>query len=156
MNQMYSEKVMKHFLHPHNYGKIKNADGVGRVGNVLCGDVMHVYIKVKNDRIVDIKFETFGCAAALATSSMVTDLAKGKTIKEALKIGREDVSDALGGLPKIKIHCSNLAAQALHEAIYNYLKRKKLPIPQTLEEEHKRVTSDLDTIEHRHKLTKKA
>ncbi len=156
MNQMYSEKVMKHFLHPHNYGKIKNADGVGKVGNVLCGDVMHVYIKVENDRIADIKFETFGCAAALATSSMVTDLAKGKTIKEALKIGREDVSDALGGLPKIKVHCSNLAAQALHEAIYDYLRKKKLPIPKSLEEEHKRITSDLDTIEHRHKLTEKA
>ena len=120
---------MQHFLHPKNVGEIKDADGIGKVGNPVCGDIMHVYIKVsknkKNEEIInDIKFKTLGCGAAIATSSMVTEIAKGKTLKEAMKITRDDVAKDLGGLPPIKMHCSNLAADALHAAIKNYLKKK--------------------------------
>ncbi len=117
---MYSDKVMDHFTHPRNTGEIPNADGVGTVGNPTCGDLMTMYIKVKNKRIEDIKFKTFGCGAAIATSSMTTELAKGKTIDEAMKISRASVAESLGGLPKVKMHCSNLAADALHAAIENY------------------------------------
>ena len=147
---MYSEKVMELFKNPHNMGSIENPDGVGKVGNVICGDVMHIYIKVSDNRISDIKFETFGCAAAIATSSMITDLAKGKTIAEAMNITRDDVSHALGKLPPIKEHCANLATEALHEAIYNYLSKNKLEIPEKLEKEHERIKRDLETIEKRH------
>ena len=122
---MYTEKVMEHFRNPHNMGEIPNADGVGTVGNPVCGDMMTIYIKVKDNRIEDIKFKTFGCGAAVATSSMVTDLAKGKTLEEAMKITRGDVADELGGLPPIKMHCSNLAADALHVAIDDYHKKQK-------------------------------
>ena len=122
---MYTEKVMEHFRNPHNMGEIPNADGVGTVGNPICGDMMTIYIKVKDDHIEDIKFKTFGCGAAVATSSMVTDLAKGKTLEEAMKITRGDVADELGGLPPIKMHCSNLAADALHVAIDDYYKKQK-------------------------------
>jgi len=125
MMSMYSKKVMEHFLNPRNMGKIDDPDGVGTAGNPICGDTMTIYIKVKNNRIVDIKFQTFGCAAAIATSSMITELAKGKTIEEAEKITRDDVADALEGLPPIKMHCSNLAADALKAAIEDYKKRKK-------------------------------
>ena len=117
---MYSEKVMEHFRKPRNMGEIPDADGVGTVGNPVCGDMMTVHIKVKDNRIDDIKFKTFGCGAAIATSSMVTELAKRKTLEEAKKIGRSDVADSLGGLPKVKMHCSNLAADALHAAIEDY------------------------------------
>jgi nitrogen fixation NifU-like protein len=124
----YTKKVLEHFIRPHNQGKIKNPDGVGTVGNPVCGDIMRIYIKVgeskKKKIIKDIKFETLGCGAAIATSSMVTDLAKGKTLKEAMKITRKDVADELQGLPPVKMHCSNLAADALHKAIEDY--RKKL------------------------------
>lgn len=123
MCAMYSEKVIEHFRNPHNVGEIKNPDGVGTVGNPVCGDLMTIYIKVKDNRIEDIKFKTFGCAAAIATSSMITDLAKGKTLEEAEKITREDVAKNLDGLPPIKMHCSNLAADALHEAIEDYRKK---------------------------------
>lgn len=116
---------MDHFKNPRNVGSMKKPDGVGKVGNPLCGDVMKIYIKVKNDKIVDIKFETFGCIAAIATSSMITEMAKGKELEEAMKITRGDVSDALKKLPPIKIHCSNLAAEALHEAIKDYKKKHK-------------------------------
>lgn len=122
---MYSEKVMEHFRNPRNVGEIPDADGVGTVGNPVCGDMMTIYIKVKNNRIVDIKFKTFGCGAAVATSSMITELAKGKTLEEAIKITRGDVADSLGGLPPIKMHCSNLAADALHEAIKDYQKKRR-------------------------------
>jgi nitrogen fixation NifU-like protein len=122
---MYSEKVMEHFKNPHNMGEIADADGVGTVGNPVCGDLMTIYIKVKDDRLEDIKFKTFGCGSAIATSSMITDLAKGKTLDEALKITRANVADSLGGLPPVKMHCSNLAADALHAAIEDYRKRKK-------------------------------
>jgi nitrogen fixation NifU-like protein len=122
---MYTEKVMEHFRNPHNMGEIPNADGVGTVGNPVCGDLMTIYIKVKDNRIEDIKFKTFGCGAAIATSSMITELAKGKTLEEAMKISRGDVADSLGGLPPIKMHCSNLAADGLHAAIQDYLKKKE-------------------------------
>ena len=122
---MYTEKVMDHFRNPRNMGEIPNADGVGTVGNPVCGDLMTIYIKVKDDRIEDIKFKTFGCGAAIATSSMITELARGKTFEEALKISRGDVADNLGGLPPVKMHCSNLAADGLHVAIQDYLKKKE-------------------------------
>jgi nitrogen fixation protein NifU and related proteins len=120
---MYTEKVMEHFEHPHNVGEIENADGVGRVGNPVCGDIMNLYIKVRDGRIVDAKFKTFGCGAAIATSSMVTDLVIGKTIEEALKISNDAVTEALGGLPTQKRHCSVLAEQALQAAIEDYHKK---------------------------------
>jgi nitrogen fixation NifU-like protein len=122
---MYTEKVMEHFRNPHNMGEIPDADGVGTVGNPVCGDLMTIYIKVKDNRLEDVKFKTFGCGAAIATSSMITELAKGKTLEEAMKISRGDVADSLGGLPPIKMHCSNLAADGLHAAIQDYLKRKE-------------------------------
>ena len=121
---MYSEKVLDHFRNPRNVGEIEDADGVGTVGNPVCGDMMSVYIKVEDDKIADIKFRTFGCGAAIATTSMTTELAKGKTLDEAMEITRKDVADELGGLPPVKMHCSNLAADALHEAIENYRKKK--------------------------------
>lgn len=122
---MYSKKVIDLFQNPHNVGEIADADGVGEVGNPTCGDMMSLYIKVKDEKIDDIKFKTFGCAAAIATSSMITDLAKGKSLDEAMKITRKDVADSLDGLPPIKMHCSNLAADALHAAIEDYRKKKK-------------------------------
>jgi nitrogen fixation NifU-like protein len=122
---MYTEKVLEHFKNPRNVGEIKDADGVGTVGNPVCGDMMTMYIKVKDDRITDIKFKTYGCGAAIATSSMTTELAKGKTLDEALEITRQSVADALEGLPPVKMHCSNLAADALHEAIMDYKKRRE-------------------------------
>jgi nitrogen fixation NifU-like protein len=122
---MYTDKVMEHFKNPRNMGEIPDADGVGTVGNPVCGDLMTIYIKVKNDRLEDIKFKTFGCGSAIATSSMITELAKGKTLEEGLKITRANVADSLGGLPPVKMHCSNLAADALHAAIEDYYKRQK-------------------------------
>jgi nitrogen fixation NifU-like protein len=122
---MYSQKVMEHFKNPHNMGEIPDADGVGTVGNPVCGDLMTIYIKVKDNRLQDIKFKTYGCGSAIATSSMITDIARGKTLEEALKITRADVADSLGGLPPVKMHCSNLAADALHAAIEDYYKRQK-------------------------------
>ena len=122
---MYSEKVLDHFRNPRNVGELEDADGVGSVGNPVCGDMMSIYIKVKDDKIEDIKFKTFGCGAAIATTSMTTELAKGKTLDEAMTITRQDVADELGGLPPVKMHCSNLAADALHEAIEDYRGKKK-------------------------------
>jgi nitrogen fixation NifU-like protein len=117
---MYTEKVMDHFENPRNVGEIPDADGVGQVGNPTCGDIMKIYLKVDNGIIKDIKFKTFGCGAAIATSSMVTEMAKGKTIDEALQLSNKAVAEALGGLPPKKMHCSNLAADALHAAIQDY------------------------------------
>ncbi len=117
---MYSEKVMDHFTNPRNVGEIEGANGVGEVGNAQCGDIMRIYLKVEDDIIQDVKFKTFGCGAAVATSSMVTEMVKGKTIEEALQITNQAVAEALDGLPPVKMHCSNLAADALHEAIKNY------------------------------------
>lgn len=125
MEDMYTKKVKNHFFHPRNVGEIKNPDGFGKVGNPTCGDVMAIYIKVKENKIVDIKFKTFGCTAAIATSSVLTEMVKGKTLDEALKVTRDDVANELGGLPAIKLHCSNLAADALREAIKDYRSKKK-------------------------------
>ncbi len=122
---MYSEKVMEHFRNPRNVGEIENPDGVGEIGNPVCGDMMTFYIKVENDIITDVKFKTFGCGAAIAVSSMVSEMAKGKTIAEALKITNEQVAAELGGLPPNKKHCSNLGADALHAAIEDYLRKKE-------------------------------
>jgi nitrogen fixation NifU-like protein len=121
---MYTDKVMDHFSNPRNVGDIADASGEGTVGNPTCGDLMTIYIKVKDDIIEDIKFKTFGCGAAIATSSMVTELAMGKNVDEALKITRNDVADALEGLPPVKMHCSNLAADALQAAIEDYKKKQ--------------------------------
>ena len=117
----YSEKVMDHFMHPRNVGEMENPDGVGKVGNPICGDIMEMYIKVKDGVIVDAKFKTFGCGAAIATSSMATELVKGKTIEEALKLTNQAVAEALGGLPAIKMHCSVLAEDAFKAAVNDYL-----------------------------------
>ncbi len=138
--EQYSTKVMEHFAQPHNVGEIEDADGVGTVGNPVCGDVMRLYIKVENDVIADAKFKTFGCGAAIATSSMVTDLVKGKTIDEALAISNQAVAEALGGLPKVKMHCSVLAEEALKSALDDYYKKKGIPspvkVPETAGHEH--------------------
>lgn len=124
MDAVYSEKVMDHFANPRNVGEIPDADGIGKVGNPQCGDVMWLYIKVKDNIITDIKFKTFGCGAAIATSSMITEMARGKTLEEAKKISRADVAESLDGLPPTKMHCSNLAADALREAIKDYEAKK--------------------------------
>ncbi|MFH0870969.1 MAG: Fe-S cluster assembly scaffold protein NifU [bacterium] len=122
---MYTEKVMDHFTNPRNVGEIENADGVGLVGNPVCGDVMKLFIKVEDGRISDVKFKTFGCGAAIATSSMVTEMVKGKTLEEALALSNKAVAEALDGLPPNKMHCSNLAADALHKAIEDYHNKMK-------------------------------
>lgn len=121
---MYSEKVMDHFTNPRNVGEIPDADGVGTVGNPVCGDIMKIYIKVEDNRIKDAKFKTFGCGAAIATSSMITEMVRGKTLEEAMSITNKAVADALDGLPPNKMHCSNLAADALHAAIRDYLQKR--------------------------------
>ena len=117
---MYSEKVMDHFSNPRNVGEIENADGVGTVGNAKCGDIMRIFLKVEDGVIVDVKFKIFGCGAAIATSSMATEMVKGKTIEEALKVTNKAVAEALDGLPPVKMHCSLLAEEALHAAIADY------------------------------------
>ncbi|MGA2935228.1 MAG: Fe-S cluster assembly scaffold protein NifU [Methanomicrobiales archaeon] len=125
---MYTEKVMEHFRNPRNMGEIPDADGIGEVGNPVCGDIMKIYLRIRENRIEDIKFQTFGCAAAIATSSMVTELAKGKTVEEAWAITNRDVADSLEGLPPIKMHCSLLAEEGIHKAINDYRKRQGLPL----------------------------
>ena len=122
---IYSDKVMEHFMNPRNVGEIESPDGVGEEGNPVCGDMMTFYIKVKDNHLEDVKFKTFGCGAAIAVSSMVSAMAIGKTLDEALKITPRTVADKLDGLPKNKLHCSNLGAQALHKAIEDYLTKKK-------------------------------
>ncbi|QUL98002.1 MAG: Fe-S cluster assembly scaffold protein NifU [Candidatus Fermentithermobacillus carboniphilus] len=122
---MYNDKVMDHFFHPRNVGEIENPDGEGQVGNPVCGDVMRITLRIKDGRIEDIKFKTFGCGAAIATSSMVTEMVKGLTLEEAMKVSNKAVAEALGGLPPQKLHCSNLAADALHAAIQDYLRKTK-------------------------------
>lgn len=122
---MYSDLVMEHFRNPRNVGEIPDADGVGMVGNPVCGDVMKMMIKVQDDRITDIKFQTFGCGAAIATSSIATEIVKGKALEEALTLSNKAVAEALGGLPPTKMHCSNLAADAIHKAIEDYRNKSK-------------------------------
>ena len=149
----YSKKVLEHFKNPHNFGSIKNPTALGQVGNPACGDVMKLYLKIdknsKNeDYISDIKFETMGCAAAIATSSVVTDLAKGKTLQEAIALDNKDVIKALEYLPEIKIHCSLLAIDALNEAIYNYYQQIKHSIPESLQKRHDRITVCQTRLNH--------
>ena len=132
--QPYSEKVMDHFLHPRNVGEIPDASGVGNVGNPICGDVMRMYLKIQQNVIVDAKFKTFGCGAAISTSSMVTEMVKGKTIEEALKISNKAVAEALGGLPAVKMHCSVLAEEALRSALRNYYEKAGIPMPEILKQ----------------------
>lgn len=151
----YSKKVLQHFNKPHNYGKMKFPDGVGEVGNLICGDVMKLYIKVgknakKQEIIKDIKFSTYGCLAAIASSSILTDLVKGRTLDEAINFDRKEIVQELGGLPAIKIHCSVLAGDALLEAIYNYLSKNKKPIPEKLTQRHQRLQKDKEMIKKKH------
>ncbi|TDA70110.1 MAG: Fe-S cluster assembly scaffold protein NifU [Clostridia bacterium] len=126
----YSEKVMEYFMNPRNVGEIPDADGIGEVGNPVCGDMMTFYVKVDGDRLADVKFKTFGCGAAIAVSSMVSEMAKGKTLEEAMQITNKDVAQELGGLPPNKYHCSNLGADALHKAIEDYLQKAGKESPQ--------------------------
>lgn len=153
---MYTEKVIEHFRHPHNMGKLKDYSALGKVGNIVCGDVMWLYIKVDTDEqgrevISDISWETFGCTAAIATSSMVSDIAKGKTLKEAIAITNRDVAEELGGLPPVKMHCSALAADALNEAIYSYLTQSGQEIPPALTRRHERIEKEMASIEERYR-----
>jgi nitrogen fixation protein NifU and related proteins len=141
---MYSQKVFDHFRNPHNFGSMENPTVIGQVGNLACGDVMKLYLKIEKNKkgedfIKDIKFETLGCAAAIATSSVVTDLVKNKTLIEAIKIQNKDIIKALDNLPTIKIHCSLLAVDALTEAIYSYLKKTKQPISSDFRRKHNRI-----------------
>lgn len=154
-NLPYSKKIMKYFTHPKNIGVIRKADGVGRVGNIICGDVMELYIKIKKDKkgvekISDAKFQTFGCVTAIALSSMLTDMVKGKTLKQAMKITNKSLLKESGKVPPIKVHCSVLAADALQEAIYDYLSKNKRKVSKELEKQHKRIMKDLKTLEHIH------
>lgn len=151
----YSKKVMELFQHPHNIGEIKNPDAVGKVGNPQCGDLMWVYLKVKKNGsgepyIGDIKVKTFGCVSAIASSSISTDLVKGKTLKEAENLTKEQIVKKLGGLPPIKYHCSVLAVDAIREAIRDYYLKHRMPVSKALENTHRLVKKELETIEHKH------
>lgn len=139
---VYSEKVMQHFMNPQNVGEIADYDGIGEIGNPICGDMMTFYIKVKDNRIEDVKYKTFGCGAAIAVSSMVSELVKGKTIEEALEITPAMVAKELQGLPKNKYHCSNLGAQALRKAIRNYAVKNKIDIPGLTDKEEPEENED--------------
>ena len=139
---VYSDKVMDHFMHPRNVGEIPDADGVGEVGNPVCGDMMTFYIKVKDGRLEDVKFKTFGCGAAIAVSSMVSEMAKGKTMEEAAKITNRSVAEELGGLPKNKFHCSNLGASALHKAMKDYADKKGIKVEGLEVEEEEKVEDE--------------
>jgi len=152
---MYTDKVIEHFREPHNRGKLEEYSAIGKVGNIVCGDVMWLYIKVEQDEadrdiITDISWETFGCTAAIATSSMVSDLAKGKTVEEAVAVTNKDVASELGGLPPVKMHCSALAADALNEAIYAYLNQEGKEIPEALQKRHARIEKTVAALEKRY------
>jgi len=153
----YSKEIMRHFREPKNMGRIKNASGVGEAGNLLCGDIMKLYLKVgqnkKGEKVIqDIKFETFGCIVAISNSSMLTTMVRGKSLEEAMRVTKDDLIKKLGEpLPPIKLHCSILAVDALHEAIYDYYMKNRLPIPEELEREHERIQKALNIIETRHK-----
>jgi nitrogen fixation NifU-like protein len=154
----YPKEVIKHFRNPKNLGRIKSPDAVGEAGNLLCGDVMRIYLKIKEKNgkkiISDVRGEVFGCIVAIANTSMLTTMVKGRSLEEALKIDKEELIKKLGGrekIPPFKIHCSILAADALHEAIYNYYKQNNLQIPKQLEVEHERIQKTIKEIEKRHK-----
>ena len=141
---MYTEKVMDHFMHPRNVGEIENASGVGTVGNAKCGDIMRIYLDIDENQVVrDAKFKTFGCGAAIATSSMATEMIIGKTIQEALEVTNKAVMEALGGLPPVKVHCSLLAEQAVHAALWDYAKKNNIVI-----EGLKPPVNDVDELDH--------
>jgi len=148
---LYSKEVMKHFKSPKNVGVIKDADGKGRIGNMQCGDIMELYIKVKKDKITGVKFQTFGCVVALAVSSILTEMVKGKTIQTAMKITNKDILDKAGKVPALKVHCSVLAADALKEAIYDYLSKNKREMPEDLQKTHQRIASNLKSVEDKHR-----
>ena len=148
---IYSKEIIKHFRSPKNLGTMKNPDSVGEAGNTICGDMMKIYIKVKNGRISDIKGSVFGCVVAIANTSLLTTMVKGKKIEEALKIKKEDLIKKLGKVPPIKVHCSVLALDALREAIYDFLKKNKMKIPKELEKDHKRILETTKNIEKMHK-----
>ena len=142
---MYSEKVMDHFTNPRNVGEIENASGVGTVGNAKCGDIMRIFLQIEDGIITDVKFKTFGCGAAIATSSMATEMVKGKSIEEAMKLTNKAVAEALDGLPAVKMHCSLLAEQALKEALEDYFKKNNIPLPEGFEKpdaEHEEEAAD--------------
>jgi nitrogen fixation NifU-like protein len=154
----YPKEIIKHFKNPKNLGRIKKPDAVGEAGNLACGDVMRIYLKIKEKNgkkiISDIKGEVFGCIVAIANTSMLTTMVKGKSLEDTMKIRKEELIEKLGGrekIPAFKIHCSILALDALHEAIYNYYKKKNLKIPEFLENEHKRIQATIKTIEEKHK-----
>jgi nitrogen fixation protein NifU and related proteins len=152
---MYSKEVMEHFQNPKNVGEIPQADAVGQAGNMRCGDIMWVYLKVENNpqgkpSIKDVKFRTLGCAAAIATSSKATELAKGKTLEEAVRTTNMDIAKSLGGLPPMKMHCSVLAMDALKEAVYDYSSRKGINISADLERDHKRIKREREEAIHKH------
>jgi len=152
---VYSKKVMEHFKDPRNQRKMEEPDGIGKVGNAICGDVMWLYIKVGANEegkevIEDISWETFGCTAAIATSSMVTDIAKGQTIEEALAVTNQQVAEELDGLPPVKMHCSVLASDALNEAIYDYFQREGRDIPEKLQKRHDKIESDMEEIQEKY------
>lgn len=157
MNLPYSKEIIKHFKNPKNMGRIKNASGIGEAGNLICGDVMKLYLKIgenkKGEKIIkDIKFETFGCIVAISNSSMLTTMVRNKTLEDALRITKESLIKKLGKpLPPIKLHCSVLAVDALHEAIYDYYLKNKLNIPEELERAHERIQKSMRVIEERHK-----
>jgi nitrogen fixation NifU-like protein len=156
MRPLYPKKIMEHFKKPKNMGRMRNPSGVGKVGNLLCGDVLWLYIKVRKDKsgkeiISDVKFECFGCVVAISISSILTTMMKGKTLEEALKLKKEDILKVTGSLPPVKVHCSVLATDALHEAVYDYYSRNNLPIPQDLKKEHERIKRTLKKVEERFK-----
>jgi len=142
----YSGKVMDHFNNPRNQGRLEDPDGVGKVGNPQCGDVMWFYIKIRDNKISDIKWETYGCAAAIAVSSMVSEIVKGKELEKALNLTNQDVVEGLGNLPSPKIHCSLLGVDALHEAIYDYLSKNNMAIPEKIAKNHERQEKILEKI----------
>lgn len=161
MPNIYSPQTIAHFREPHNFGELKHPDGQGEAGNIICGDIMSLYIEVKKDKkgkeiITAVKFKTYGCAAAIATSSVITDLAKGKTIEEALLLSKKDIIDILHGLPPIKIHCSLLAIDALSEAIYQYLTSHKRAIPSDLAKRHEHIEKEKQIIKERLKKLKES
>ncbi|MEM5790484.1 MAG: iron-sulfur cluster assembly scaffold protein [Candidatus Aenigmatarchaeota archaeon] len=151
----YPKEIIKHFRHPKGLGKLEDADAIGKAGNILCGDVLWCYIKIekkgKKEIIKDIKIEVFGCLVAIGISSLLTQIVKGKSIEEVLEMKKDDILKKTGPLPPIKVHCSVLALDALHEAIYNYFVKKKRKIPENLKKVHERIVKTLEEIEKRHK-----
>lgn len=146
---LYSEKVMEHFKNPRNQGKIENADGVGKVGNPVCGDMLFFYIKIRDGTIEDVKWETYGCAAAISVSSILSEMVKGKKIEEALKIDNKKILEGLGQLPPVKVHCSLLGVEALQEAIYDYLSKNMMKVPKGLEKAHEKNKKTLNHLHSR-------